>query len=302
MIKVNLMKIFVAQEAGFCFGVKRALTLINQQIKKKQDVQILGELIHNKSVLDELKKIDIFCISNLKDIDPRKKTIIRTHGIPVDDEKTLIQNGIDYIDATCPLVKKTHRIIQKLNDQNTRIVIIGDRNHSEIKATRSYCTSSQVINSLTEAKNLKPAKSISVIAQTTLDSVFFREIINILKEKAENLEIYDTICHATKVRQEAIKKLASQVDLVIVIGGKHSSNTKKLFDIAIKINRNTYHIESLEELNRSDFIQSLDQFKTVGITAGASTPPQEIENVKTFFKALKENKNGRTKRKPQHKK
>ncbi len=297
------MKIYIAEEAGFCFGVKRALRIISQLNEKRHDIQIYGQLIHNRTVLDQLKAKGIDTIGTLDRLDPKKKLVIRTHGIPKQEEEKLKKEGIDYVDATCPLVKKLHLIIEKLNKEKTLIVIIGDRNHPEIIAAKSYAHNAVVINSEAEAAKIKKTGSLSVIAQTTLDTDHFKKIVSRLAGKATKLDVYNTICEATKTRQQAIKKLAPEVDFVVVVGGKNSSNTRKLYDIALKRNKNTFYIEKSSELNRTHFIEQIKDFSSAGITAGASTPPEEIEKVKNILKNInreKEIKNGGRKRYSEH--
>lgn len=276
------MKVYTAEEAGFCFGVKRALNLINRLNEEGESIQIYGELIHNRTVLKNLKRKNITSIDSLDEIDKKKKLIIRTHGIPVFEEKKLKNEKIEYKDLTCPLVKKIHNIIESI-DNSENIVIIGNKNHPEIKAIKSYTKNGIVINSFKEIDKIPDSEVISIVAQTTLDTDFFKDIITEIKKRFKHVFVFDTICYATKVRQEAIKKLAPMVDFVVVIGGHNSSNTKKLFDIAKKINKNTFHIDNSSELNNRELQSTFLKFNTVGITAGASTPPEEIEKVKNFF-------------------
>jgi len=276
------MKVYTAEEAGFCFGVKRALNLINRLHENGESIQIYGELIHNKTVMKDLENKGIFSLDSLEKLDPKKKLIIRTHGIPVYEEEELIKNGTKYEDLTCPLVKKIHNIIKNINNSET-IIIVGNRNHPEIKAIKSFTKKGIVVNSLKEVKELPDFERVSVVAQTTLDTDFFNEIIEEIKRKFKQVSLFDTICYATKVRQEAVKRLAPKVDFVIVIGGHNSSNTKKLFEISGKFNKNTFHIDNSNELNNPDLQRSFSGFNSVGITAGASTPPEEIEKVKKFF-------------------
>ncbi|MCK5057778.1 MAG: 4-hydroxy-3-methylbut-2-enyl diphosphate reductase [Candidatus Aminicenantes bacterium] len=298
------MKVYIADEAGFCFGVKRALNLIARLNEKNQNVQIFGQLIHNRTVLKNLEKKGIGYIESLEELDPGKKLVIRTHGIPKDVESELRKQNIDILDATCPFVKKIHRIVEKIDGKKIRVVIVGDGNHPEVIAAKSYAPGADVINSVAEAEKIKKSKTIGVVAQTTLNSDFFKKIVPVLLDNAEKIEIHNTICHATRIRQKAIKKLAPQVDFVIVVGGKRSSNTRKLFEIALEKNPNTFLIEKSSDLYNLDFIDRVSFFKSVGITAGASTPPDEIEKIKGFFNNLenieKEIKNGRTKRNFQH--
>ncbi|MCP4151018.1 MAG: 4-hydroxy-3-methylbut-2-enyl diphosphate reductase [bacterium] len=305
------MNVYIADEAGFCFGVKRALNIINQLNEKKETIHIYGPLIHNTTVLENLESRGIHCINSLDERDPGKKLIIRTHGIPREIEDQLKTADADYVDATCPLVKKLHHIIEKLNLRKTKIIIVGDKKHPEVIAAKSYAGNACVIDSVEEALAIEFTDSIDVIAQTTLDSDHFDAITTVLKEKTDKLEIHDTICNATKVRQKAVRKLASQVDLMLVIGGKNSSNTKKLYNISKKENKNTFHIETSSEIDSPAFIEELktlsslgpEGLESVGITAGASTPPEEIEiaknklkNKKNNYNSVKEMNHGKTKR------
>lgn len=297
------MKVCVAEEAGFCFGVKRALEIIEQLHEKGQNICIYGQLIHNTTVLDDLKARGIDRIDSIDQLDPAKTLIIRTHGIPKESENNLKSHSIHYVDATCPLVKKLQQVIEKLASTSTQIIIVGDKNHPEIIAARSYASSEYsdpiIINSEEEANELAFFDRIDVVAQTTLDVDLFNQITFILQNKTEHFHIHNTICKATQVRQAAIKKLAPNVDFVIVAGGKNSSNTRKLFNIALKQNKNTFHIESSKELFNPDFIRKIEHFNSVGITAGASTPPDEIDKIKNFFEKFtieKEMNHGRTER------
>lgn len=298
------MKVYIADEAGFCFGVKRALNLIAQLNEKDQHVQIFGQLIHNKTVLKNLEKKGIGYIDTLDELDREKKLVIRTHGIPKDVENKLRKEKIEIIDATCPFVKKIHHIVEKIDTGKHTLVIVGDRNHPEVTAAKSYAQDAVVINSIKEAKDIKKRDRISVVAQTTLNLEFFREIVAVLLEKAEKLEIYNTICKATRIRQEAIRQLAPRVDVVIVVGGRNSSNTRKLFEIALEKNPNTFLIEQSSDLYDPGFIEKVSFYKSVGITGGASTPPEELERINDFFINIenieKEIKNGRPKRNFQH--
>lgn len=295
------MKIYIAEESGFCFGVKRALNVIYGLNEKRQGIQVYGQLIHNRTVLDDLKTKGIDTINSLDQLDPQKTLVIRSHGIQKQEEEQLKKQGIDYVDATCPLVKKLHHIIEKLNRQKTQIVIIGDKNHPEIIAAKSYADDAIVIHSETEADKIKKTKTISVIGQTTLDTDLFKRIVSHLVDKAEKLEVFNTICDATKVRQQAIKKLAPQVDFVVVLGNKNSSNTRKLYNIALERNKNTFYIEKSSQLDDPGFISKIKDFRSAGITAGASTPPREIQEAKNILMNInrcleKETKNGKRKR------
>jgi 4-hydroxy-3-methylbut-2-enyl diphosphate reductase len=303
------MKVYVAEEAGFCFGVRRALDILAELHEKKHEIHTYGELIHNRTVVENLAQKGIHSIDSLSQVDPQKTLVIRTHGIPVETETYLKDESIDLVDATCPLVKKLHRIAANISDSNEKdqFVIVGDANHPEIIAAASYAPGVVIIASEEEAHQLPYSEKMSVMAQTTFDSDYFQSIVSILKEKTGTLKVYETICNATIVRQEAVKKLAPIVDFMVVVGGKNSSNTKKLFNIALERNPHTFHVESYDDLNsnRSSLLSRVGHFQSVGITAGASTPPEDIQKIKTFFyninsNRVKEINHGRSKRNAEH--
>jgi 4-hydroxy-3-methylbut-2-enyl diphosphate reductase len=280
------MKILVAEEAGFCFGVKRALKLINEYLQKGNKIQTFGPLIHNVPVLNNLSAQGISSVASVREIDKDKTLCIRTHGIDRDIEKYLRKKGVTTLDATCPLVKKEQKIIARLHAQKANIVIVGDKNHPEIIAAQSYAGKVTIINSLAQAKALPSGKQISVVAQTTLNTEFFNEVIAVLMEKAEKLTIFNTICQATKDRQQAVRKLAPKVDAIIVVGSKISSNTKKLFHIAKEKNRNALQIETCADLKKPATMARMAKFSSIGISAGASTSPEELDCVKNFLQKL----------------
>ncbi len=280
------MKISVAEQAGFCFGVKRALKLINEYHRQGKKIQTYGPLIHNIPVLNDLASKGIEHISAVDKIAKGKTLCIRTHGIPRDIESRLRRKGIATLDATCPLVKKEQQIIEKLGRAGKRVLLVGDKDHPEIVAARSYARNVTILNSLAEARALPRCREASVVAQTTLNTGFFKEIVSVLLEKCETLHVFNTICQATQDRQEAIKKLAPAVDAIIVVGSAISSNTKKLYQIAGERNQNALRIETCDDLRDKRIQAKLKKFRSIGISAGASTSPQELENVKKFLQKL----------------
>jgi 4-hydroxy-3-methylbut-2-enyl diphosphate reductase len=280
------MKILVAEEAGFCFGVKRALKLVNEYLKKGNKIQTFGPLIHNIPVLNNLNAMGVSYISSVEQVEKNKTLCISTHGIHCDVEKHLQKKGVTTLDATCPLVKKEQKIISQLHAQKANILIVGDKNHPEIIAAQSYAKKVTIINSLAQAKALPACKQICVVAQTTLNTEFFKEVVTVLLAKAEKLTIFNTICQATKDRQQAVRKLAPKVDAIVVVGSKISSNTKKLFCIARENNRNSLHIETCADLQKPKTMAKIKQFTSVGLTAGASTSPEELDRVKNFLQKL----------------
>ncbi len=277
------MIVRIADQAGFCFGVKRALELIHGLRREGQGIQVLGELIHNKSALKDLEEKGVDCISDWDELNSEKTLVIRTHGIPADQEETLRKRGTRLMDATCPLVKKTHRIIRDFEECGIPVVIVGNRNHPEIIAASSYSTAPIIVNSREEALAIPHMEKMGVVAQTTLDLDFFHEIEAILSRRADSLEVHNTVCEATRVRQEAIRRLAPEVDCVVVVGGRNSSNTEKLVQIARRHNSRTIHIEGSADLSDPELKRYVGECDTVGITAGASTPPEEVERVRQYF-------------------
>jgi 4-hydroxy-3-methylbut-2-enyl diphosphate reductase len=280
------MKILVAEEAGFCFGVKRALKLINEYQRQGKKIQTFGPLIHNIPVLNDLASRGVGTASSLAEIEKGKTLCIRTHGIPRDVERRLKRRGVPTLDATCPLVKKGQKIIEELGRARSRVLLVGDKDHPEIIAARSYAAGVKVIRSLAEARSLPRSREIHVVAQTTLDTQFFKEVIGVLMDKTEKLHVFNTICQATQERQEAVRKLAPRVDAIILIGSRISSNTKKLFQIARERNRNVMQIETCADLRKPKTLARLKKFRSIGISAGASTSPQELDNVKNFLHKL----------------
>lgn len=280
------MKIAVAEEAGFCFGVKRALKLINEYQRQGKKIQTFGPLIHNIPVLNDLAASGVGVASSLAGIEKDKMLCISTHGLSRDSERRLRRKGVATLDATCPLVKKGQKIIERIGKARSRVLLVGDKDHPEIIAARSYARDVKIINSLAEARALPRNREIHVVAQTTLNTEFFKEVVAVLMGKTENLHVFNTICQATQDRQEAVKKLAPRVDAIIVIGSRISSNTKKLFQIARERNRNAMQIETCADLQGPRVLARLKKFRSVGVSAGASTSPQELENVKKFLRKL----------------
>jgi 4-hydroxy-3-methylbut-2-enyl diphosphate reductase len=280
------MKISVAEQAGFCFGVKRALKLINEYQRQGKKIQTFGPLIHNTPVLNDLAAKGIRHVDRVNDIDADKTLCIRTHGIPRDTELRLRRKGIPTLDATGPLVKKGQKIIERLGRDGDRVLIVGDKDHPEIIAARSYAPKVRIINSLAAARALSHSREIRVVAQTTLDTDFFKQVVAILLDKAETLHVFNTICQATQERQEAVRRLAPKVDAVIVVGSKVSSNTRKLCQIARANNRNVMRVETCADLSGPRTLARLKKFNSIGLSAGASTSPQELDNVKKFLQKL----------------
>lgn len=271
------MKIKVANSSGFCFGVKRAIELAEKTAETNKEVYTFGPIIHNpqevKRLEDKNIKVveDYSCVSN-------GVLVLRTHGIPLNIYNKLSENkNIEIIDATCPFVKKAQDIVKELSsDKNTeQIVIVGEKKHPEVVAVVSYGNGKcLVVEDKNDIKNVKKTDIIYIVSQTTQSPKKFNEIVEEIS-KISKVKVFNTICRATFDRQSAAEKLAKEVDIMIVIGGKNSGNTTRLYQICSAITK-TYHIENVDEIEKSWF----NNINNVGITAGASTPDWIIEEVK----------------------
>ena len=266
------MKVIKADKLGFCFGVKRAVDIALKTPSDHKKVSTYGPLIHNASVTQKLKDQNIEIIDHLDQQD-EGTVIIRSHGVSSKVYEDAENKKIEIVDCTCPFVKKVHQIVKKYSDLNYKIIILGDENHPEVKGIIGWCKDAKVINTIEEAKKLKEGK-YCVVAQTTLNQSFWYEIKEVLKGY-ESIEFFNTICSATKERQDAAIDLAKKVDCMIVIGGYDSSNTKKLYEICKKICEKTVHIEKISDLVMTNMLNC----GIIGITAGASTPNWIIDEV-----------------------
>lgn len=280
------MEVRIAENAGFCFGVKRAMKMAWDELENKEDDDIysLGPLIHNKQAVDKYKEKGLVEIDSLDKIPNDSKLIIRSHGVGKNVYTDSESKNMDIIDTTCPFVKKIHDIVKEFSSKGYRIIVIGNANHPEIIGINGWCDNEAiVINSEEEIDNnlFDPCDKYCVVSQTTANLEFFDKIVNMLKEKINNLTVKNTICFATKERQLSAIDLANEVDCMVVIGGKHSSNTQKLVNICKDIVP-TFSIETKEELDKD----ILDGFKIAGVTAGASTPDWIIDEVIKYLKEI----------------
>ena len=272
------MIVKLAKNYGFCFGVKRAIEIAELH----KNSATMGPLIHNQKEISRLKKnfnVDLY--ENISDVKQNDTVIIRTHGITQNDLKTLKQQDAKVINATCPFVTTPQQIVKNMSKEQYSIIIFGDEEHPEVKGVKSYGDDVYVISNISEVGTIKPKyDKIATVAQTTKQKEQYSEIINALMVRFKEVRVFNTICDATFENQEAANELSAKVDIMIVIGGKNSSNTKQLFYICEK-NTATYHIEDEKELEQTWFLNK----KSCGITAGASTPDWIINNV---VKAVKE--------------
>lgn len=286
------MEIIVGENAGFCYGVKRAVEAATEIINKSEkEVYCLGEIVHNKQVVDELKNKGIKFVDDIKDV--KDSTIIRAHGISKDVYEFADKNNIKLEDYTCTKVLAIHKIAEKYRDLGFFIFLLGSKNHPENIGTISFCgDNSYIIESQEDVKNAlqvfnnSNVKKLLVISQTTFSLQKFSIIENEIKEslKDKNIEfiIKNTICKATEIRQKETDKLSKKVDYMIILGGKNSSNTKKLYEIAVQ-NCDSICIETVDDLD----IDKVKKYKKIGIMAGASTPNKSIDDVVKTLSNLK---------------
>ncbi len=277
------MKIKTANSSGFCFGVKRAIELAEKNAKIGKEVYTFGPLIHNPQEVARLEQKNIKVIEDFSKVS-NGVFVLRTHGIPLDIYDKLSENkNIEVIDATCPFVKRVQDIVKELsNDEKTeQIIIVGEKKHPEVLAVVSYGNGKcLVIEDKNDIKNIKKTDMIYVVSQTTQSQQKFDEIVEEIA-KISKVRVFNTICRATFDRQSAAEELAKEADIMIVIGGKNSGNTTRLYQICSAITK-TYHIENVDEIEKSWF----NNVNTVGITAGASTPDWIIESVKQSLVAI----------------
>ncbi len=292
------MKTKIAKNAGFCFGVSRACNAVYEALPKKK-IYLLGELIHNNDIMNDLLQKGAVLIENtddLKSVPAGATCVIRAHGVGAEIKKELSENNIDCMDMTCPYVSKIHQIVSTEDKKGRKIIIFGKKEHPEVVGIAGHCSSSLISMDFSEIKEeINPCDILSVVAQTTVEKEAFGEFVSSLKEVCRDVEVFDTICNATKNRQNEAEKIAREVDFMIVIGGKSSSNTKELYKKCSAVCKNTVLVENLKGLFNHFGLENDDEqltklkniiytnFKSVGVTAGASTPQSSIEEVITVM-------------------
>ena len=278
------MKVKIAKEAGFCFGVKRAMKMAWDELESDADIYALGPLIHNKQAVQKYEEKGLKTIDTINDIPNNKNVIIRSHGVSKEVYDEANFKDLNIIDTTCPFVKKIHNIVNEFYEKGYKIIIIGDKNHPEIIGINGWCeNSASIIKSIEDINNLNLDNNdkYCVVSQTTLNLELYNTLVNELSKKLDKITFKNTICSATKTRQQAAKELSVDVDCMIVIGGKHSSNTQKLVNIC-KDHVPTFAIETKDDLD----IEQLKNFNSIGVTAGASTPDWIIDDVMIFIESL----------------
>lgn len=278
------MEVRLAKTAGFCFGVRRAVDTVYEQVDENHHKKIYtyGPIIHNQEVVKDLTEKGVTVLHSLDELKELTDgiVVIRSHGVAKEVYDILEARGVQCVDATCPFVKKIHNIVSKESKEDSHIIIIGDGKHPEVQGIQGWAGERvTVISDADEAKQFLPAEgaNICIVSQTTFNYNKFKDLVEIISGKGYNVRVLNTICNATKERQTEAESIANEVDAMIVIGDKRSSNTQKLFEICRNACNNTYYIQTLEDLD----LNQLKSVKTVGITAGASTPNNIIEEVQS---------------------
>ena len=279
----------VAKTAGFCFGVERAVRKVYEQIETgRPPIFTLGPIIHNEEVVRDLEGRGVRVLPDEESLKDLKEgtVIIRSHGVGRAVYDRIKARGLSVVDATCPFVKKIHRVVQEQNGLGRRVIIIGDKDHPEVQGIRGWGDEKTlVVKDEAEMADLPDltGEKLCIVSQTTFNYNKFQDLVEKFSEKGYDIFVLNTICNATQERQVEAGRIASQVDAMIVIGGKNSSNTRKLYEICRKECKNTYYIQTVGDFDP----ESVSSVRSVGITAGASTPKNIIEEVHTNVRGIK---------------
>ena len=278
-------KILVARTAGFCFGVKREVEKVYEQAAIGKKIYTFGPIIHNEEVVKDLENKGVTVIETEEELTSLTEgtVVIRSHGVSKHICDLIAQSGLECVDATCPFVKRIHNIVEKESAAGKKIIIIGNAGHPEVEGIMGWShTPASVIESAEEAENFncKKDEMLCIVSQTTFNYNKFKDLVEIFQKKGYNVNVVNTICNATEERQTQAREIAARVDAMIVIGGKHSSNTRKLYEICKEKCANTYFIQTLDDLH----LELPETAALVGITAGASTPNNIIEEVQNYVR------------------
>jgi 4-hydroxy-3-methylbut-2-enyl diphosphate reductase len=269
-----MKKIIRAESMGFCMGVERAVAIVQKTAyENRNNAVTLGPIIHNQQIVDKFTAMGIPVAESVDDV-VSGCAIIRAHGIPLSEREELEQKGIEIIDGTCPKVIASHKKVKKYSSMGYHIIIVGDKNHGEIKGLAGYAAHYDIVGNAEEAAGLNPPVKSMVISQTTIKENEFESVCCVLKEKNENIVIQNSICSATNDRQTAVRKLAASVDAVLVIGGKNSANTKRLYLSVKEMSVPCWHISTVDEIPGE-----INSYDTIGLTAGASTPDWIVDEI-----------------------
>ncbi len=279
------MEVILAKSAGFCFGVQKAVEKVFEQVGSKEPVYTYGPIIHNEQVVKELEQKGVEVIQEESMLEQIKegKIVIRSHGVGQEVYDQIEHQQLTCIDATCPFVKRIHKIVETESANGKQIIVIGNDGHPEVEGIKGWSsTPAIVIESAEEIEKLtiKEGQKICIVSQTTFNYNKFQELVDIFLKKSYDVSVVNTICSATEERQTEAKEIAAKVDVMIIIGGTHSSNTRKLYEICKKECHRTYFIQTLDDLR----VEFFDSISLVGITAGASTPNNIIEEVQNYVR------------------
>ena len=277
------MEITVAKSAGFCFGVQRAVDSVYKELEENSGkIYTFGPIIHNEQVVEDLNKKGIEVIDTVEQLKKIKEgtVVIRSHGVAKEIYDILEQQKLKMVDATCPFVKKIHNIVLDESNNGKTIIIIGNDNHPEVEGIKGWVNGEVIVinkEEQIEKLSLPEQTKACIVSQTTFNHNKFKYLVEIIRKKGYDITVVNTICNATHVRQVEAQKISSKVDGMIVIGGKNSSNTQKLYDICRNECENTFYVQTVKDLD----LHGLKSLKSIGITAGASTPKNIIEEVRT---------------------
>ena len=277
------MKIILAKSAGYCFGVRDAVNAAYDVSKEYGEVYMLGDIVHNENVVADLEKKGVKVVEKLEEIPEDKPVLFRAHGTPKDVWKDAEDKKMNIIDATCPLVHDIHREVKELYAEGRKIIIIGDHGHDEVIGIASQVDDPIIIASIEEAQKLRKTKKAGVVSQSTQAIENVQDIISILMTKVVDLRFINTICFPTKRNHEQIKELSTVTDMILIIGSFKSANSKRLTELSLERNKNTYQVTNPAEIDLSWFKSNIN---SVGISAGASTPDWIISAVIKKVKEL----------------
>jgi len=278
------MKITVAKDAGYCFGVRDAVNLAYDASDSYGEVYMLGDIVHNENVVKDLENAGAKVVDTLDDVPEDKPVLLRAHGTINETLNEAKKKNLNIIDATCPLVHEIHREVKMLEDEGRKIVIIGDHGHDEVNAIADQVSNPSIVASKEEALKIKRTRKIGVVCQSTQMIENVQEIINTLMTRIVDIRFINTICYPTKRNHDQIKELAKSSDLMIIIGSFTSANSKRLTELAKQRNEKTYQVTCAEDLEKKWF----NGVESVGISAGASTPDYLIDGVKNKINDIKE--------------
>lgn len=272
------LEIIAVDEAGFCFGVRRALQLARGATGRYTEVACLGPLIHNRQVVQDLERCGMRVVDDLSQVAPGSAALIRAHGAGPEVYEQARARGIELIDATCPFVRRVQEEATRFAEEDYQVLVLGERDHPEARAIVAHAGArATIIEDAAELQSLELGLRVAVVCQTTQRIAKLQELVAALLPDVRELRIANTICDATSKRQQASVRVARQADLMIVVGGRHSANTNRLAQICREAGARTEHIETADEL-RPEWLEGV---RTVGITAGASTPPEAVEAVRS---------------------